>query len=290
MQYATLRLSKENDHTDYFDLKYKLIQNNFTSKWIQCVLEAQQKQYNISEPWAMYNINNRLNAEFLLEKMNDLISKIDKEEMLFGFKLESIEDQDKLNFIHSIFEKHHGQLDQWKINPIFQGKTKEFRKNLSQINTIVHACESTGTTPKIRIVWYDLPKYKKFEDSDYALFTNARKFGYLYHQYCDVGKNIESLAIDNDHHHHDLVPNIHFSADVVAHFWNDDNEAIQKREKQFKNYIEENKDYIKSQGYEKNDIRLTTGRIEIGRLENIDEIAIMEKLKNYNYIQSFNLT
>ena len=106
MQYATLRLSKEDDHTDYFDLKYKLIQNNFTSKWIQCVLEAQQKQYNISEPWAMYNINNRLNAEFLLEKMNDLISKIDKEEMLFGFKLESIEDQDKLNFIHSIFEKH----------------------------------------------------------------------------------------------------------------------------------------------------------------------------------------
>ena len=33
MKYATLRLSKENDSTDYFDLKYKIIDNSFTRKW-----------------------------------------------------------------------------------------------------------------------------------------------------------------------------------------------------------------------------------------------------------------
>ena len=32
MQYATLRLSKDKDHTQYFDLKFQLIKNNFTQK------------------------------------------------------------------------------------------------------------------------------------------------------------------------------------------------------------------------------------------------------------------
>ena len=40
MKHVTLRLSKENDPTDYFDLKYKIIDNDFTRKWINCVLEA----------------------------------------------------------------------------------------------------------------------------------------------------------------------------------------------------------------------------------------------------------
>ena len=290
MRYATLRLSKKNDHTDTFDLKYKLNQNHFTAKWIECVLEAQQNQFNISEPWAIYNINDTLNDDFVLEKLNDLIAKVDKEHLLFGFKLENINDQDKLNLIHSIFEKHHGKLDQWKTNPIFDGKTPEFRKNLSEINQFVHACESKDGSPKIRIVWFDLPKVKKFTESDYELFTNEKKFGSLYHLYADVGKNLESLATDNDQHHHDLVPNLHYSADCVAYFCTDDPDSIENYEKQIKNYIEKNKDYILSQGYDIDDKRLTTGRIELGRLEDIDETEIMQKLKNYNYIQSFNIT
>ena len=67
MKHVTLRLSKENDPTDYFDLKYKIIDNDFTRKWINCVLEAQQKQYNISEPWAIYNINDTMNEDYVLK-------------------------------------------------------------------------------------------------------------------------------------------------------------------------------------------------------------------------------
>jgi len=290
MQYATLRLSKETDPTDYFDIKYKLIDNDFTRKWIGCVLEAQQRQYNISEPWALYNINNNLDDEFVRNKLNDLMEKVDREQVLFGFKLENINDQDKLNKIHSIFEQHHGKLDQWKDNPIFQNKTPEFRKNLSEINQFVHACESGQGSPKIRIVWFDLPKVHKFTNSDYKLFTNRRKFGSLYHLYSDVGKNIESLATDNDDHHHDVVPNIHFSADCVAYFCSDDDDAVKKLENKIKDYVSTHGEYLETQGYPADDIRLTTGRIEIARLENIDESVIMEKIRDYNYIQSFNLT
>ena len=73
MKFATIRLSKENDPTDVFDLKYTLIDNTFTKKWINCVLEAQQRRYEISEPWALYNINDKLSDNFVLENLGQLL-------------------------------------------------------------------------------------------------------------------------------------------------------------------------------------------------------------------------
>ena len=290
MRFATLRLSKENDHTQIFDLKYTLIDNHFTKKWIDRVLEAQQKQYQISEPWAVYNLNDRLNEEFVIQKLNTLIKAVDEEELLFDISINSVHDQDQLNKIHAVFETHHGKLDKWQDNPIFKGKSESFRKNLSEINQFVHACESTRGVPKIRVVWFDLPKVNQFTEEDYKLFTNYRSFGSLYHLYADVGKNLESLAKDNDQHHHDLVPNIHYSADCVAYFCNDTKDTVRDAESKTKAYVENNKDYIISQGYSLDDPRLTTGRIELGRIENIDQETIMSRIKDYDYIQSFFLS
>ena len=78
MEYATLRLSKDTDHTQYFDLKFQLVQNHFTKKWIDRVLLAQQKQHHISEPWAIYNLNDSMNKNFIKKNLNRLISEVDK--------------------------------------------------------------------------------------------------------------------------------------------------------------------------------------------------------------------
>ena len=291
MEYATLRLSKKEDHRQYFDLKFKLLTNHFVPKWIDCVLEAQQKQYQISEPWAIYNLNSNLNGEFVIQNLNRLIKEVDSVQPLFGLEIKDSEDQDTLNKIHAIFEKHHGKLDEWKLNPLFKDKPDSFRKNLSEINQFVHACEAQKGSPKIRVVWFDLPKYKKFTDEDYALFTNSRNFGSIYHLYSDVGKNLESLAEDNDDHHHDLVPNIHYSADIIIYFTQDSTEDVKMKEKMYEQYRIKNQTYIKSKGYEINDPRLTTGRIEIARLEtDLDNAELLEQLKNYDHIQSFFLS
>ena len=133
MNYAILRLSDSNDHTKFFDLKFKLLQHNFVKKWINCVLEAQQKQYPISEPWAIYNLNNKMNRDFIKTNINRLMKKIDNVHKLFGFELKNINDQDTLNKIHAIFEFNHGKLDAWKINPLFKNKPDSFRKNLSEM-------------------------------------------------------------------------------------------------------------------------------------------------------------
>ena len=288
MQYALLRLSQKKDHTKYFDLKFKLLNHHFVKKWIDCILEAQQKGYQISEPWAIYNINNKLNAEFVKNNLNRLIKEVDNIHKLFGFQLSDITDQNTLNKIHAIFELNHGRLDAWKTNPLFKNKPDQFRKNLSEINQFVHACEGVNSASKIRIVWFDLPKYKTFTDEDYQLFTNKRTFGSIYTLYCDVGKNIESLAIDNDDHHHGIAPNIHYSADCHVYFCTDSNHEISMLENKHRSYIENNKKYIESQGYQINSKKLTTGRIELAKLEtDLTEKELIEKIKIFDNIQSF---
>lgn len=289
MKNVIIRLSQKNNSSNFFDLKFKLLNNSFVKKWIKCVLIAQQKQLPISEPWAIYNLNKDLNANFIKNKINELITKVDQVKKLFGFKLTNLQSQNTLNKIHAIFEKNHGKLEAWKTNPLFKNKPDSFRKNLSEINQLVHACESiVSGTKKIRIVWFDLPKFNKFTTSDYDLFTNQIKFGYLYYLYCDVGKNIESLCRDNDDHHHDFVPNIHYSADCVCFFKQNSKRLVEKLELDYKNYIEKNKQKLLKSGYDVNDKKLTTGRIPLAKLDMaISEDKLLKRLKNYNNIQSF---
>lgn len=290
-EYVVIRLSKKNNHLNVFDLKFKLCNNNFVAKWINCVLLAQQLQYPISEPWAFYNLNDRMNKELLVTKINDLITEINSYEKLFDCKLDDIHDQDTLNKIHSIFEKHHGQLDEWLTNPLFENKPKHFRNLLSQINQFVHLCESHDTTTKkIRIVWFDLPKINTFDDADYKLFTDARKFGTLYTLYSDVGKNLEALAMDNDKHHHDIVPNLHYSADCNILFNTETDIELKQRKQKYKEYAQQNKHYLETKGYSENDIRLTTGHIPLASLEtDLNEKEILSHLRNFDNIQSVNL-
>jgi hypothetical protein len=112
----------------------------------------------------------------------------------------------------------------------------------------------------------------------------------LYTLYCDVGKNIESLAVDNDSHNHDIVPNIHFSADCVAFFGENTDDDVAKIEQSIKDWKVANADYIRSKGYDIDSTKLTPGRIEIGRLETeLTKEDLLDKLKNYNNIQSLHL-
>tara|TARA_B100000683_G_scaffold250245_1_gene265166 strand:- start:947 stop:1822 length:876 start_codon:yes stop_codon:yes gene_type:complete len=290
MKYVIVRLSDSKDATKFLDLKFKLLDNGFVKKWIDCVLEAQQNQYPISEPWAIYNLNNKMNGEFVKDNLNRLMQEVDAVEKLFNVQLTDINDQSALNKIHAVFELNHGKLDEWKSNPLFLNKPDSFRKNLSEINQFVHACEDLNKTPKIRIVYFDLPKTKKFTDADYELFTNKRSFGSIYHLYSDVGKPIEDLSTDNDADHHDIVPNLHYSADCVVYFHNDSDEQVRKLEEKYAEYIEQNKEYIETKGYDINSKKLTTGKIELARLETtMTENEVLTQIKNFDNIQSLSL-
>ena len=127
-------------------------------------------------------------------------------------------------------------------------------------------------------------------DDDYKLFTNKRNFGSLYHLYCDVGKNLESLIVDNDDHHEDVVPNIHYSADSVIYFSENSDEDVKEIEEKIQKYKTENEYYLHYQGYDINSTQLTTGKIEIAKLDtNMSNNEILDKIAGYNIIKSLDV-
>lgn len=279
---AILRLSNKENHRDIYDLEFDLIESSFLPKWIDRYLLAKQRQDRISEPWAFYNLNNDWSESATVDFLNYHIDACNSfAPGLFSCNLNSIHDQDTLNYIHSVFELHHGKLDKWQNNPLLKQNPK-LREHLSHVNQAVHRCESIGGNKKIRIVYFDLPKTETFNCEDYSLFTDEVKFGGLYTLYADVGKNLESLALDNDDHHHDFVPNLHYSVDCVVKFNN--NNGIEHQEI-YSKFLLDNWQYFENKGYVKNDPRLTTGSIQIAQLNYVNQQQILDNLKNYNYIQ-----
>ena len=277
-----VRLSHTENYSHTVDLWFTLIPSPFLNKWLDRLLHAQQRQDPISEPWAFYDLNSDWSDKRIIDEMNKSIDYCNQYEVMFDRKLKTVQDQDTLNYIHSVFELRHGQIDKWKDNELV-ATFPELRAQLSYINQLVHRAESHSHAPRIRCVWFDLPKTEKFSTEDYKLFTNKVEFGGVYSLYADVGKNLESLARDNDNYHHDFVPNIHYSADFVILFYSNN---VVVTEQLIKQYYNSNIEYFTSLGYYPGDPRLTTGKIKLAQLVYSDQVKILSEVSTCNNIQS----
>ena len=108
--------------------------------------------------------------------------------------------QDCLNYLHNIFERYHGLLDQqtsqyWLDAPV------EVRTALANLNLAVHRCETALNSPGPRFVctWFGMPKTKWLDSKIMRDHGELEvKFGTVYLNYCDIGKTLEHLAHDND--------------------------------------------------------------------------------------------
>jgi len=286
-RFIIVRLSQKDNHRATFDLRFKLESNQFVHKWTERYLAAQQRQDVISEPWAFYNLNNDWSENRIAEFINHHIDICNSYVPgMFDRKLNSINDQDTLNYIHSVFERHHGQIDDWLDNILFEKHPTELRESLSHINQTVHRAESHSKKPYIRIVYFDLPKDYTFDKEDYKLFTDTVDFGGAYTLYADVGKNLESLSRDQDDHHHDFVPNLHYSADFTVRFFDIAEQESQVRRQQYRAFYESKKEYFENKGYHWGDPRLTTGAIKLAQLIYTDKQELLEQISEYNNIQS----
>lgn len=286
-QHLIVRLSQKENYAQTYDLKFKLENHPFMTKWIDRYLAAQQRQDVISEPWAFYNLNNDWTDDKIIEFINYHIDICNSYvPNMFDKKLTNIQDQDTLNYIHSIFELHHGQVDAWLSNPLFDQHSKELRESLSHINQTVHRAESHNTRSYIRVVYFDLPKDYVFTEEDYGMFTDSIEFGGVYTLYADVGKNLESLSRDQDDHHHDFVPNLHYSVDFVIRFFDLTEQEVLERKKLYEQFFHNKRDYFESKGYVWGDPKLTTGAIKLAQLIYTDKQQVLEQVKQYNNIQS----
>lgn len=136
----------------------------------------------------------------------------------------SLDDHDLLNYLHSIFERYHGLLDQqnstWWINA-----PTDVRKALADLNIAVHRCESVSANscPRLVCTWFGMPKEYKL-DPELALNygTTRIDFGTVYLNYVEIGKTLEDLTQDQDKYISDEAfrPFEHYSADFSVAFYN----------------------------------------------------------------------
>lgn len=157
--------------------------------------------------------------------------------------------QDCLNYLHNIFERYHGLLDQqhsyyWNQAP------DSVRHALAQLNLAVHRCESVarGNRPRFVCTWFGMPKTQKLDlDLQQTYGATKIEFGTVYLNYCEIGKTVEDLTYDNDTYiaQDAFRPFDHYSADFNVQFHDTD---LTQHYNRIQGYIDQHQDFFVAHG------------------------------------------
>jgi hypothetical protein len=159
--------------------------------------------------------------------------------------------QDCLNYLHNIFERYHGLLDQ-QTSEYWHSAPDTVRQALANLNLAVHRCETAMETPCPRFVctWFGMPKTKQLDVDTMKKYSDLKvNFGTVYLNYCEIGKTIEELTRDNDIYIGDdaFRPFGYYSADFVVSFFEQD---LRQKLDGMQQYIEQHQDFFLARGIE----------------------------------------
>jgi hypothetical protein len=208
------------NHSDAISLKFQLRTTPLVSRWIERV-ETAQMQYPIDDPARFYGLGNNQTESALLQ-INKCIELINSYQKIIDRRLDTVTDQDTLNYLHNIFEQYHGLLDQ-QNHDFFMRAPESVRKALADLNILVHRCEAVarGAQPRHVVTWFGLPKDHLLTESDYVHAVHMWNPGTVFLNYVEIGKTIQELAEDDDHYigNDAFQPFRHYSADFVVRFY-----------------------------------------------------------------------
>lgn len=157
--------------------------------------------------------------------------------------------QDCLNYLHNVFERYHGLLDQQNTD-YWNRAPNSVREALAELNLAVHRCETVAKElyPRFVCTWYGMPKIHCVDlDLQDQYNEQAIQFGTVYLNYCEIGKTAEDLANDDDKYITDnaFKPFCYYSADFNVRFYNQD---LMPRYVKVQKYIDEHRDFFLARG------------------------------------------
>lgn len=205
-----------------FTLEFSILQHEVAQTWAAKVIEG--SKYNLDDPKRFYGFGSKEAQELdALQRIWSDIETINAYEQIVDRTLTNVNDQDTLNYLHNIFERYHGLLNQqdtewWKNAP------DSVHRALARLNIDVHRCEavSRGNPPRFVCTWWNMPKHLELSLADMSSIGELEtKFGSVYLNYVEIGKTLEDLSIDNDHYIGDdaFQPFIRYSADFNVKFY-----------------------------------------------------------------------
>lgn len=233
---------------DILSLKFRIRNTPVADQWVQ--LMERRNKWPLDHPDRFYDFNSpaqeRAQAETYIQQCIDTINSyqpiIDRQ---FDWT------QDCLNYLHNIFERYHGLLDQqntdfWNTAPV------EVRRALAELNLAVHRCEgiSNGTQPRFVCTWYGMPKTDHLSvelQQEYGELSY--RFGTVYLNYVEIGKTVENLTHDQDAYIGDdaFKPFDFYSADFRVTFFNED---IRLKLPAMNEYIQQHQEFFLARGIE----------------------------------------
>jgi len=177
--------------------------------------------------------------------------------------------QDGLNYLHNIFERYHGLLDQ-QTSEYWHSAPDTVRQALANLNLAVHRCEAAQRPlrPEFICTWFGMPKTKCLSlELQQQYGEPAVKFGTVYLNYCEIGKTVEDLTRDNDQYIGEdaFRPFGHYSADFFVAFYDLDLTSMYPR---IQNYIESQQNFFRKHNiYNARDIQASPLRFPVADLE-----------------------
>lgn len=265
---------------DQIVIDYKLRDNSVVPKWIERVQLAQALGYQIDDPKRFYGFDSR--DKQITDALNNLNKLLDKLEFFYHIPIErrinSVDDQDTLNYLHHIFEVEHGLLNEKQLNPHFQ-------KQISDLNILIHRCESIqkGNYPRHVVTYFGLPKTETLDVQDYESFDNSTRLGTVYLNYVEIGKTLYDLMCDNDHYidSRAFKPFRHYSADFVVRFWDDDGKKLKK---DLQKYYFEHENFFLELGYTWPALSMSAGSVPLADI--VEQHNVLENLKTHQFVKA----
>ena len=253
--------------SDQFTLRFKVLDTPVANLWIERMLA--REEYLLDNPNRFYGFNSQEQEEArAIAMIQASIDTVNNYSNIITRKLSSVQDQDTLNYLHSIFEQYHGLLDQ-QSTEFWNTAPDPVKQALADLNINVHRCESVanGNQPRFVCTWYGLPKTQTLDTELMARYgTLDPGFGSVCLNYCEIGKTLEDLARDKDQYISQAAfrPFNFYSADFAVRFFKtqvDDTLANMLQ------YYIKNQEFFNSRGFtEFNDPRLLPLRFPVAEL------------------------
>lgn len=268
LQYAmaTMSMTFGQDLTLDFDLD----PNPIAELWLAKM--RQRDRWPLDDAKRFYGFDSldqsRHDAE---QRLRRCINIINGHERIIQRECTGIDDQDFLNYLHNIFEKYHGLLDQQNTD-WWHRAPREVQQALADLNINVHRAESVSRTnlPRLTCTWFGMPKDTQLEPN--MMIQHGRisyEFGGVYLNYVEIGKTLEDLAHDNDQYIGEdaFKPFLHYSADFTVRFY----DAIADVARIYK-YFEAHRDFFTSRGIQTfDDYRTMPRRYKVAQLRGCDD-------------------
>ncbi len=247
MKYLVIEYANPRTLADSLRVRFKLLENDLVPLWVQAVCDAQNAGVPIDDPTRFYGFySKQQEVATAITSINQCVDTINNYSHLIDRTLSNIDDQDTLNYLHHIFEIYHGLLDQ--PHEFFLTAPPEVKKSLSDLNILVHRCESIsrGSPPRHVVTYFGLPKNRLLADNHYELLTNEHEFGTVFINYAEIGKTLSELMTDNDDYISPdaFKPVKHYSADFVVRYWNTNPLAIQEKNAKIQAYHKRHYDFF----------------------------------------------